>query len=604
MHNPRQPRTHAHPHAPLHPPPQPQPQPHPHQPLPQWAYTHTHDDYHAYEPHDYPCAPVTPSDPAGPAATMPEPSPILEHPEHTSSPAPLDPAPSQNSAPAPLPTLRVQRADTLPPLPAEATISAVPTAVRLPESGPGTPSSAAPPPILAPTPAVPRPAMPAMSASAPTTSATPVPPAAGPSQPRQATSSSDESPTEEHILLQRPPGQTPPRLNHRRAVSNVAHAAIASDPIAYPARTLSYHSAAGRHRSIRQDRPERPASAGVPTGMGPDPYPGLSRRSTLDYVVPPADRERDVRDRDSKMGMSFMSARENTVSERLKPTLEHAMAARAAAKRKAKYSGYALNICIGIQVVLGAITTGVAAASTTSRTSTSVGIPILGGLSTLAASYLARSRGSGEPEKSVVRAHDLEHFIRDAEAFLLDRGHLIGPQYDAEVRRYRTRFEEIMGHVSGKNGVEPQAQAQGRAEKDVEAGGAPGVAPMMGPAHLGAMAQQLQARASPGMVAGAAQHSPMAQVHPLAQGSAAAGYFAQGAQAGPTTGYVSQMAAVPLPPAAQMVHVGQVGPMAMGYAGAGGQREMAKYFLGKTTLYRFRKSLQRQTYCSFVGFHS
>ena len=100
-------------------------------------------------------------------------------------------------------------------------------------------------------------------------------------------------------------------------------------------------------------------------------------------------------------------------------------------------------------MLLGALTTGVAAA-TTAR-STQIAISILGGSSTLVASYLAKARGSGEPETSIARCKDLEHFVRDCEAFVLDKGWLVGGQYDEMVNRYRRRFEEIMGN--GPNGV-------------------------------------------------------------------------------------------------------------------------------------------------------
>ncbi|EJF60823.1 hypothetical protein DICSQDRAFT_13100, partial [Dichomitus squalens LYAD-421 SS1] len=75
---------------------------------------------------------------------------------------------------------------------------------------------------------------------------------------------------------------------------------------------------------------------------------------------------------------------------------------------------------------------------------------ILGGMSTLAASYLAKARGSNEPEASTIRARELESYIRDLQAFVLDHGHLagpaVGPEHEAMIARYRRRFEEIMGH--------------------------------------------------------------------------------------------------------------------------------------------------------------
>lgn len=50
--------------------------------------------------------------------------------------------------------------------------------------------------------------------------------------------------------------------------------------------------------------------------------------------------------------------REKTVGDRLNPTLEKARSEREKSAFKAKLNGYALNIAIGLQVVLGSLTTG------------------------------------------------------------------------------------------------------------------------------------------------------------------------------------------------------------------------------------------------------
>ncbi|KAI9059412.1 hypothetical protein FKP32DRAFT_1761018 [Trametes sanguinea] len=142
------------------------------------------------------------------------------------------------------------------------------------------------------------------------------------------------------------------------------------------------------------------------------------------------------------------------------PTLEAAKMERDRVALKAKAHAWALNVAIGAQVVLGALTTGVAAA--TSGRQTSIATSVLGGMSTLAASYLAKARGSGEPEVSYIRLRDLESFIRDCEAYTLDKGNYAGPEYDNRVERYRRRFEEIMGNGSG--GVGDQVQSQSRAQ--------------------------------------------------------------------------------------------------------------------------------------------
>ena len=88
-------------------------------------------------------------------------------------------------------------------------------------------------------------------------------------------------------------------------------------------------------------------------------------------------------------------------------------------------------------------------------------------MSTLAASYLAKARGSGEPEASAMRARDLDSYIRDLRAFVLDHGHLagpaVGPEHEAMIARYRRRFEEIMGN--GLEGVEDTMKADKQKEE-------------------------------------------------------------------------------------------------------------------------------------------
>lgn len=74
---------------------------------------------------------------------------------------------------------------------------------------------------------------------------------------------------------------------------------------------------------------------------------------------------------------------------------------------------------------------------------------ITGGLSTLVASFLARMRGSGEPELSIKRCKDLDQFIRDCEAFQMDHGHITGSEEDDRLMEFRRRFEELLGNPTG-----------------------------------------------------------------------------------------------------------------------------------------------------------
>lgn len=77
-----------------------------------------------------------------------------------------------------------------------------------------------------------------------------------------------------------------------------------------------------------------------------------------------------------------------------------------------------------------------------------------GGASTLVASYLARCRGSGEPELSGGRAKDLEHFLRDCRAFQMDHGHESGQ--DDRIDDLRRRFEQLLGNDSSQSTSRPE----------------------------------------------------------------------------------------------------------------------------------------------------
>ena len=79
-------------------------------------------------------------------------------------------------------------------------------------------------------------------------------------------------------------------------------------------------------------------------------------------------------------------------------------------------------------------------------------ILVLGGLATLVASYLARARGSGEPELSITRVKDLENFLRELRAFQLDHAHEFpapGNSLGEQLEDFRHRFEELLGNASG-----------------------------------------------------------------------------------------------------------------------------------------------------------
>ncbi|KAF7361330.1 Carbamoyl-phosphate synth [Mycena sanguinolenta] len=140
--------------------------------------------------------------------------------------------------------------------------------------------------------------------------------------------------------------------------------------------------------------------------------------------------------------------REKTFQERIAPSLKHARLEREKCELKARMTGYALNVAIGLQVLFGALTTGIAAATTGRQAS--IATAILGGFATIVASYLARARGSNEPELSTARVKDLDQYIRECEIFILDYGHFTGHDHDAKLTALRDRYEELLGNANGE----------------------------------------------------------------------------------------------------------------------------------------------------------
>ncbi|KAI9463879.1 hypothetical protein HD554DRAFT_2026866 [Boletus coccyginus] len=138
-----------------------------------------------------------------------------------------------------------------------------------------------------------------------------------------------------------------------------------------------------------------------------------------------------------------------TVGERLQPTIDNAVIERDKYAKKALWTGYALNIAIGLQVFFGALTTGIAAAVTSGRQAS--------GFSTMVASYMARARGSGEPEVAIARVKDLEQFLREVRAFQMDHAHEYStPENGLGIRLedMRRRFEEMLGNANAYVAVE------------------------------------------------------------------------------------------------------------------------------------------------------
>ncbi|KIK92525.1 hypothetical protein PAXRUDRAFT_34482 [Paxillus rubicundulus Ve08.2h10] len=189
---------------------------------------------------------------------------------------------------------------------------------------------------------------------------------------------------------------------------------------------------------------------------------GLSRRTTAVSQSGLPQSGRNVSGIDWIVPVEEKAHEQRTVGERLQPTIDHAVLERDKYAKKALWTGYALNIAIGLQVFLGALTTGLAAAVSNPRHESiflaQIATSILGGLSTMVASYLARARGSNEPELSITRVKDLEQFLRESKAFQMDHAHEYGSHengLNSRLEDLRRGFESLLGNANGERKLSP-----------------------------------------------------------------------------------------------------------------------------------------------------
>ncbi|KAK0429747.1 hypothetical protein EV421DRAFT_1946385 [Armillaria borealis] len=144
-----------------------------------------------------------------------------------------------------------------------------------------------------------------------------------------------------------------------------------------------------------------------------------------------------------------------SVEERIIPTIIAAELERKKYVEHAIMKGYTMNIAIGIQLLVGALTTAISALVTGTRDAISITIvlPILVFIILPARGYIERLQQHSspepedrtKPERSLMVARDLEQFIRECKAFLVDFGSSTEDVHKREVQRLRNRFEEILG---------------------------------------------------------------------------------------------------------------------------------------------------------------
>jgi len=120
----------------------------------------------------------------------------------------------------------------------------------------------------------------------------------------------------------------------------------------------------------------------------------------------------------------------NLLSHLLSPTMTAATTASKNFGSRAFLLNWALNIAIALQVLLGALITALSAVVTSgSGTAFSIGTLVLGTASTAVAGYVARARGTGEPDLSVKRQGDIDKFLRKCQAMIYDY------EYDTKILR-------------------------------------------------------------------------------------------------------------------------------------------------------------------------
>ncbi|KAF8903333.1 hypothetical protein CPB84DRAFT_1678062, partial [Gymnopilus junonius] len=116
--------------------------------------------------------------------------------------------------------------------------------------------------------------------------------------------------------------------------------------------------------------------------------------------------------------------------------------------RTATLNTWVLNAAIGLQVLLGSLTTGLSAVAATGGKSVC-------GLSTIVASYLAKARGSNEPDFSNTRVKNLEQFLRDCDAFVRDYGHVVTEKDDDDFKGVPGRKSRNVPRAVGSKLVRP-----------------------------------------------------------------------------------------------------------------------------------------------------
>ncbi|KAG1724077.1 uncharacterized protein EDB91DRAFT_1062992, partial [Suillus paluster] len=141
-----------------------------------------------------------------------------------------------------------------------------------------------------------------------------------------------------------------------------------------------------------------------------------------------------------------------TIGERLTQTIHAVETEKYRYDKKAQRTGLWLNIAIGLQVLLEALTIGISAATSGKQVSSKLRLASPFGRIDISC-FLSRStRGSNEPQLSITRAKDPEQFLRECGTFNMDHEDEYvtpGEPLNNRLEELRQRFEERLGNADG-----------------------------------------------------------------------------------------------------------------------------------------------------------
>jgi len=145
----------------------------------------------------------------------------------------------------------------------------------------------------------------------------------------------------------------------------------------------------------------------------------------------------------------------NTVKERLNDTLMAADAEQKKYAKRAFLAAWAINIATFAQIASNAIITGLSAS--TSNRHAQLGVSAMGAINTVISSFLVRVRGTNEPARSKTHAENLEKYIRELNAFILDEGKSRDRKWDNKIWEFRREFDRLQTAVHQSENGHPMS---------------------------------------------------------------------------------------------------------------------------------------------------